>query len=237
MPPKQTILPAPSEEPSGICECGCGEPTGRVSTYTRPESRRWTGYPVPFIRGHTPRTPRSDRGVLREPRYVPTPDEVPSGVCECGCGKSTPISTRTHRPTRYFRGHPTPFLQGHTPGRFKKGSESHRWRGGRILRKGYVMLHMPEHPKADSKGYVSEHVVVWEKANGRLPHPNEDIHHINGIKTDNRPENLVALTKSAHAREHAERLVRNADIARTADPELATRSGAKGAATRWHKGQ
>ena len=30
----------------------------------------------------------------------------------------------------------------------------------------------------------------------------EHVHHINGVKVDNRPQNLVVLTKSQHARAH-----------------------------------
>jgi len=48
------------------------------------------------------------------------------------------------------------------------------------------------------QGWVWEHILVWEKANG-MPLPDGHvIHHLNGIKHDNRPQNLIALPTSQH---------------------------------------
>jgi len=47
-------------------------------------------------------------------------------------------------------------------------------------------------------GYVYEHILVWEKANGRPLPDGYVVHHLNGLKYDNRPENLVAIPKGKH---------------------------------------
>jgi hypothetical protein len=64
------------------------------------------------------------------------------------------------------------------------------WRGNKIRhKKGYVQVRVPDHPNAVS-GYVFEHRLVMEDIIGRLLFSNENVHHKNGIKDDNRPENL-----------------------------------------------
>ena len=51
---------------------------------------------------------------------------------------------------------------------------------------------MPGHPRADKAGMVLEHIPVLETKIGRAIDwaLGEQVHHINGVKDDNRPENL-----------------------------------------------
>jgi hypothetical protein len=46
------------------------------------------------------------------------------------------------------------------------------------------------------------HRYVWEKEKGAIPN-NYDIHHLNGIKSDNRIENLECLSKSEHTKRYS----------------------------------
>lgn len=56
---------------------------------------------------------------------------------------------------------------------------------------GYVVVKVPNHPTGKNNcDRVLEHVVVMEKMLGRYLKKGENVHHKNGIRTDNRPENL-----------------------------------------------
>lgn len=69
---------------------------------------------------------------------------------------------------------------------------------------GYVLIRMPDHPNAYRDGYVRRSHLVLSEYLGRPIAPYEVVHHINGIKDDDRAENLIALTISDHTALHHE---------------------------------
>ena len=79
------------------------------------------------------------------------------------------------------------------------------WRGGITWDEfGYVMVRCEGHPRASKRGhYVPEHILVVEAKLGRYLTLDEVVHHRNGEKWDNRPDNLSVMSKAAHTRLHA----------------------------------
>lgn len=71
-----------------------------------------------------------------------------------------------------------------------KGPTHSKWKGGRTKGNGYVHIWAPEHPAATSQGRVPEHRLVMEDSLGRPLTKDESVHHKNGIRDDNRIENL-----------------------------------------------
>ena len=122
-----------------------------------------------------------------------------SGICRCKvCGK--PLlwngSYKKKKPEQCidcYRKH------------MRKGKDSPTWKGGKFTSYGYVYVYCPEpnprRRKQNKHGeyYIAEHILKWEKAN-KMPLPaNHIVHHINGIRHDNRPQNLLALPRGSHS--------------------------------------
>lgn len=88
-------------------------------------------------------------------------------------------------------------------GKVREAERCCNWKGGRkINKKGHVLVLRKGHPMADKQGYVLEHRLVMAEHLGRILKSDEIVHHINGIKTDNRIENLKIMTNAEHTKLH-----------------------------------
>jgi hypothetical protein len=78
----------------------------------------------------------------------------------------------------------------------KYGPGNPHWKGGKFTRRdGYVCL------RIEGKYYL-EHRIIWENHFNKSLPPGWVIHHLNGIRNDNRINNLVALPKKGNRKHH-----------------------------------
>lgn len=125
--------------------------------------------------------------------------------CLCGCGELINSIDKWGRKKRFKINH-----SGRYFGKMNKelglsvGDKNPRWRGGRKKNyAGYIQIKDRSHPFCDANGYVMEHRIKIEKKIGRFLEKKEQVHHINGIKNDNRIKNLKLFrSASDHRKEH-----------------------------------
>lgn len=87
--------------------------------------------------------------------------------------------------------------------KLKMSIAHHKRQGGQVRKKnsfGYITLYMPGHHlvMGGSGSRVYEHRLVAEEKIGRRLKNKEVVHHLNGVKDDNRPENLYVTTAVEH---------------------------------------
>ena len=78
-----------------------------------------------------------------------------------------------------------------------KGTASLRWKG-KWDNAIYPCTYQPSHPRANKQGFVYDHILIWEEIHKRPLPKGWVVHHLNGIKNDNRPINLKGLPTRKH---------------------------------------
>ena len=87
--------------------------------------------------------------------------------------------------------------------RNQRGENNPCWRGGKYKNQaGYVTVKLqsddPYYSMMSRDGYVNEHRLIVARKLGRCLEAWEIVHHINGIKDDNRIENLQLVSNDGH---------------------------------------
>lgn len=111
-------------------------------------------------------------------------------LCECGCGEPAPIAKKTDLKKKTVRGQPVRFIARHFF-RTNKGRSHANWRGGTSSKGGYVGI------LREDGSYILEHVKIAESVLGKKLPDGAVVHHVNGVRSDNKHCNLVICQDQA----------------------------------------
>lgn len=88
-------------------------------------------------------------------------------------------------------------------GRFSRIHESwtpDNWNDGYVDKRGYFRVYRPDYPGSWKSGYAKRYWVMYWLVTGYVQKIGDDIHHKNGVKLDDRPNNLQLLSHGEHSR-------------------------------------
>lgn len=119
-------------------------------------------------------------------------------LCECGCGNPTPIATRTRTKRGQIKGKPLRFINGHNARLLSSEEQKRRASFKDPNRQRY------SGSRNNYVKYYGRHIhrVVAEQKLGRALLPGEIVHHKDGDKWNNHPDNLEVMTQAEHVRIH-----------------------------------
>ena len=100
--------------------------------------------------------------------------------------------------------HPLGQYERRPGGRSRKSFVFRSCRGGSTYKNpaGYILEYSPDHPKANKAGAIPQHRLVMECVLGRLLETHEVVHHKDGVRHNNSPDNLQLVTRVQHGLEH-----------------------------------
>lgn len=138
-------------------------------------------------------------------------------LCRCECGTERIVS-----------GHNLKRNKSKSCGCYEKelresrvGPASANWKGGKHYHPGgYVIVTNQDYPGRKRNSRAFEHRVVMTRHLGRPLHKGESVHHKNGVRDDNRIENLELWTKCQPTGKRVQDLVKWAkELLSTYEPE------------------
>lgn len=120
-------------------------------------------------------------------------------LCQCNCGQEAGVYEKTATKFDRIKGSPRKFITGHNSTASLRGTLCRFWKSGTFMNShGYIKQLAYGHPIADADGYVMQHRLVAEKALGRVIEMKHPVHHVNRVRNDNRPANLVICESDAY---------------------------------------